>query len=122
MFDIPDKRSVRWDQFRDTIRDTGEYAFVALEQKRHEKYSVAPGPGNDVIVGAFLVVWSDSIISVRKNVCCNDWPQAHVGWQVDGLFKMIPEGSVVTVITESSDVAAGFKQCSMTVDLCCDAS
>jgi hypothetical protein len=112
MFDIPDKRPVPWDQFRDTIRDTGEYAFVALEQKRYGECSVAPGPGNDAIVGAVLVVWSDSLISVRKNVCCNNWPQSHVGWQVDRLFKMIREGSVVTVITESSDVAAGFKHCS----------
>jgi hypothetical protein len=50
-------------------------------------------------VGSVLVVWSDSVLSVMKQIFCNDWPQAHIGWQIEGLFRMIPEGSTVTVIS-----------------------
>jgi hypothetical protein len=111
IFNIPNKEPVQWSEFEDAIRRTGETAFVALEQKRYEECSVAPGPGNDVIVGTVLVVWSDPVITVAKQSVYNDWPQAHVGRQVENLFKLIPIGSTVIIITESSDVNLGFKHC-----------
>jgi hypothetical protein len=111
MFGIPDKHPVPWSEFEGAISRTGETAFFALEQKRYEECSVAPSPGNDAVVGAGLVLWSNSVISVMKQTFCNDWSQGHVGWHVEGVMKMIPEGLAFTVITESSDVALGFKHC-----------
>jgi hypothetical protein len=111
MFGIPDKCPVPWSEFQDAISRTAETSFIAPEQKRYEECLVAPGRGNDVLIGAVLVVWSNSVISVMKHTVCNDWPHAHGGWQVERVMKSIPPGSELTVVTESSDVALGFKRC-----------
>jgi hypothetical protein len=93
------------------IKDTGENRFMALEQKRYEECPAALGPGNDVVVASVLIVWSATAIAVKKNTGARDWQQAYIGTQVEGLFKSIPEGSTVEMITESSDVTLGFNHC-----------
>jgi hypothetical protein len=111
MFGIPNKYPVPWNEFEEAIRTTRESTFMTLEQKRYEECSTGPGPDNDVIVSSVLIIWSESVISVQKNVSHGDWPQAYAGGQLTNLFKVIPEGSIVTVVTESSDLTLAFKHC-----------
>jgi hypothetical protein len=82
---------------------------MAIEQKRYEECSVAPGPDNDVIVGSVLVNWTDTMITTLKMISSGDWPQAYAAWNLSGLPKAIPFDSEVTILVESSDVMLIFK-------------
>jgi hypothetical protein len=66
MFNVPDKEALPWDKFRDRIASTGETQFRAVEQQRFEPCSGSPGPNNEVIVGAVLVIRTESMITTLK--------------------------------------------------------
>jgi hypothetical protein len=49
------------------------------------------------------------MITTLKKISKSDWPQASVGWNMQGLLKAILFDSVVTVLVESSDVMLAFR-------------
>jgi hypothetical protein len=84
--------------------DLGEMMLEAVEQKLYEECSVAPGPGNDVIVAEVLVIWSESLITVLNVAGKEDWSITHSGFALLGLFKAVSAHSKVIVLLESDDV------------------
>jgi hypothetical protein len=56
MLECAPLRPVPWEHFQDYYSEHGERRFKAVEQKRYEECSVEPGPRNDVMVAAILVV------------------------------------------------------------------
>jgi hypothetical protein len=90
MFGIEGRYPVTWEMFQENLKTNGERVFTAIEQKRIEECSVAPGPSNDVIVGSVLVIWTDTMITTLKTVCNGDWPQAYSGWNISSLLNAIP--------------------------------
>jgi hypothetical protein len=111
MLGIEGKRPVPWEQFTEIIRTEGGPKYTAIEQKRHEERSVAPGPGNDVMVAEILAIWTDTLVVTLKMASSGDWPHAFSAWNITGMSKAIPFYSNVTIIAESSDVGRGFGRC-----------
>jgi hypothetical protein len=52
MPDVEGKQAAMWEHFKELVRDNCYTEYGAIEQQRYEECSVAPGPGNDAIVGA----------------------------------------------------------------------
>jgi hypothetical protein len=88
-----------------------ETRFTAIEQNRYEECSLDPGPENDAIVAAALVIWLDSLITRLNVIEKNDWPIPHTGFVLKGLFNAIREGSELTEVVE----VGGRVRCSLCV-------
>jgi hypothetical protein len=84
---------------------------MAIEQKRYEECSVAPGPRNDVMVGEILGVWTDSLIAVLKTVGKENWPIAHSARALNGLFRTVPKYAEMRILSESNDALAALLEC-----------
>jgi hypothetical protein len=110
MLAIDVHQAVPCEQFRNLIFESGETRFAAVEQKRYEERSAVPGPGNDVIVAAVLVVWSDTMITTLKGASKGDWQIAHSGVALGNLFKAIPAHSGLIVLLESEEVCAALNE------------
>jgi hypothetical protein len=81
MLSIPDAHPVSWAQFQAESNAQGPQPFKGIEQRYLEEGSVPPGPGSDMMIGAAYVLWSETMITVIKNVECNAMPTA-----VSGVF------------------------------------
>jgi hypothetical protein len=99
-------QEIPWEQFIDLIVERRESRFAAVEQKRYEEYSPVFGPGNDVIVAAVRIVWSETRITTLIVAGTVNWPIAHSGVALGALFKEAPAHSEVIVLLESDDVCA----------------
>jgi hypothetical protein len=85
-----------------------DHISTAIEQKRYEEFSVAPGLDTDAIVGSVLVIWTDSVITTLKSIDKKDWLHAFAAWNVRGLRREIPCSTEIRVTVESSDVMNAF--------------
>jgi hypothetical protein len=68
MLTARDLQHVSWEHFMACIEGRGEMMVAVVEQKRHKEGTVAPGPDNDVIVAAVLVVWTDTLITTVEGL------------------------------------------------------
>jgi hypothetical protein len=111
MFGIELKFPVTWEKFKENLTTNGEHTFTVIEQKRYDECSVAPGRGNDVIVGSVLVISTDTMITTLKAACSGEGHEAYAGWNIHSLLKAIPFDSEVTILVESSDLMWAFRNC-----------
>jgi hypothetical protein len=48
--------------------------FKVIEQRWLPDGPIVPGPSNDLIMGAVIVVWSSSTVSALRHAALADWP------------------------------------------------
>jgi hypothetical protein len=99
------------DQFGGTVWRKGEKYFKAVEQRRFEEGTFAPGPGNDVMMGSSIVVWSATTISALRTDGWADWPAATSGKIISGLYSTLPKGATVDLILETLRNDHGLRGC-----------
>jgi hypothetical protein len=94
MLTVDHLQAVPWEHFKECTEALGEMMIGAVEMMRFEECTVAPGPGNDVIVASVLVVWTETIISTMKLVRYGDWPVGHSVEALEMLFHALPVDTV----------------------------
>jgi hypothetical protein len=67
MYGIGGRRVLQETEFLEHLHFIDVRGVCALEQKRYEECPTAPSPGNEAVVGAVLVVWTDQVITNIKN-------------------------------------------------------
>jgi hypothetical protein len=111
MLGIEVHQAVSWVHFGDYAEEQGGSKFDAIEQKRHEECTVAPGPGNDVIMAAISAMWRETPVTSWK-VSGKEDLRASQGWlALVALSKTIPALSEVMILLESADVVAAVIEC-----------
>jgi hypothetical protein len=110
MFGIGERRVMNEEEFVTYLHVGDESGVYVLEQKRYEECSEAPGPDNEVVVGAALAVWTDRAIATIKNHGKGLCPQAFAASQLCRVVNELPtQGAWVRLLVESADVLYAFR-------------
>jgi hypothetical protein len=84
---------IPWSEFARTVSGNKEMHFKAIEQRRFPDGPIVPGPSNDLITGAAILIWSSSTVSAFRHAGWADCPAETSGRALCALYDALPKGA-----------------------------
>jgi hypothetical protein len=101
---IDGKKPLPWEYFCDHVTLIDDRVFGAFEQRRFEQCEEIPSPENDVVVGSWLIVWSEHHIGALRSRGKQYYPIAVSGTAIEHVLWNLLALSRVMIMPDTQEV------------------